>query len=128
GSAAAFSGLLAVELLKTVCKLTLKRPEEKYVAVTREFTIILDQLENLYKPKLLELFGRDIATFEVVSQNRVLRDKAKAQGDEKNQRKYAKTANDKLKEATEIPLEIARTCLTLIDYAFTIFDKGFQSA
>jgi formiminotetrahydrofolate cyclodeaminase len=33
-----------------------------------------------------------------------------------------------MKEATEIPLKISRTCLSLIDYGFVIFDKGFQSA
>lgn len=128
GSAAAFSGLLAVELMKTVCKLTIGREEDKYVSVRREFSIILEMLEKDSKPKLIELFQKDISIFNEVSQFRVERNKAKEENNEKEERKYARLANERLKDATEIPLEISRVCLALIDYAFTIFDKGFQSA
>ena len=127
GSAAAFSGLLGVELMRTVCKLTLKREEDKYVQVRREFTIILEQVEKV-KFALVELFEEDASIFNDVSKYRVLRNKAKENKNDKDERKYSKLANDKLKDATEVPLEIARTCLNLIDYGFTIFDKGFQSA
>lgn len=127
GSAAAFSGLLGIELMRTVCKLTIKREEEKYVQVRREFQIILEQIEK-HKITLIELFQEDASIFNEVSKFRVLRNNARDEGNEKDQRKYSRLANDKLKEATEIPLEIARTCLNLIDYGFTIFDKGFQSA
>jgi formiminotetrahydrofolate cyclodeaminase len=127
GSAAAFSGLLGVELMRTVCKLTLKREEDKYVQIRREFIIIMDQVDKV-KLTLIELFQKDASIFNDVSKYRTLRDVAKDNNNEKDQRKYTKLANDKLKEATEIPLEIAKTCLNLIDYGFTIFDKGFQSA
>lgn len=128
GSAAAFSGLLAIELMKTVCKLTINRKEDRYVAVRREFTIILEMLENESKPKLIELFNNDITTFNEVSQYRIQRDKAKAENDEREQRRMSRLVADRLKDATEIPLDIARECLALIDYGFTIFDRGFQSA
>jgi formiminotetrahydrofolate cyclodeaminase len=128
GSAAAFSGLLAVELMKTVCKLTINRKEERYLSVRREFTIILEMLEREIKPKLVDLFGKDISVFNEVSQYRFSRNLAKESGDEKEERRLARLANERLKDATEIPLEIAKTCLALVDYAFTIFDKGFQSA
>ena len=127
GSAAAFSGLLGVELMRTVCKLTLKREEDKYVQIRREFTIILEQIDKV-KLTLVELFQKDALIFNDVSKYRVLRNEAKENKIEKDERKYAKLANEKLRDATEIPLEIARTCLNLVDYGFTIFDKGFQSA
>lgn len=127
GSAAAFSGLLGIELMRTVCKLTLKREEDKYIQVRREFTIILEQIDSI-KLTLIDLFQKDADIFNDVSKYRVLRDRAKKNNNEKDERKFAKLANDKLKEATEIPLEISQTCLNLIDYGFTIFDKGFQSA
>lgn len=127
GSAAAFSGLLGVELMRTVCKLTLKREEDKYIQVRREFTIILEQIDKI-KMTLIELFQKDAEIFNEVSKYRVLRDKAKKENNEKEEKKFAKIANDKLREATEIPLEISQTCLNLVDYGFTIFDKGFQSA
>lgn len=128
GSAAAFSGLLAIELMKTVCKLTISRSEPKYVSVRREFVIILELLENETKPRLIELFQKDISVFNEVSQFRKLRNEAKSQNDEKEERRLSRLANDRLKDATEIPLGIAKTCLSVIDYAFAIFDRGFQSA
>jgi len=128
GSAAAFSGLLAIELMKTVCKLTISRQAEKYISVRREFNIILEMLENESKPKLVSLFEKDITVFNEVSHFRVQRNQAKDAGDEKEERRLGRLANDRLKDATEIPLEIARICLSLVDYAFTVFDKGFQSA
>lgn len=128
GSAAAFSGLLAVELMKTVCKLTINRPEEKYIAVRREFSIILELLEKETKPKLLELFQKDISVFNEVSQFRIQRNQAKEKNDEKEERRLSRLANERLKDATEIPLEIAKTCLGMVDYGFVIFDRGFQSA
>jgi formiminotetrahydrofolate cyclodeaminase len=128
GSAAALSGLLAVELMKTICKLTITRSEEKYIAVRRDFKIILEMLETETKPKLIELFQQDITVFNEVSQLRVQRNEAKERSDEKEERRLSRLANEKLKDATEIPLEIAKTCLSLVDYAFTLFERGFQSA
>ena len=128
GSAAAFSGLLAIELMKTVCKLTINRPQERYVAVRREFSIILEMLEKEIKPKLVELFEKDIQVFGEVSKYRISRNQAKENGDDKEERRLGRLASERLKDATEIPLEIAKVCLSMVDYAFTIFDKGFQSA
>jgi formiminotetrahydrofolate cyclodeaminase len=128
GSAAAFSGLLAVELMKTVCKLTLNRQEDKYVAEKLEFEFILKKLEDDTKPKLLELFQKDISVFNDVSNFRHQRDQAKKNNNKTEERRLARRASEKLKDATEIPLEIAKTCLGVVDYGFVIFDKGFQSA
>lgn len=127
GSAAAFSGLLGVELMKTVCKLTLTRQEDKYVKVHREIKIILERVEET-KVELVSLFQEDANCFHRVSSLRVERDKAKNSGDKKLADKYARQENELMKEATEIPLKIARTCLGLIDYGFAIFERGFQSA
>jgi methenyltetrahydrofolate cyclohydrolase len=128
GSAAAFSGLLVVELMKTVCKLTLKRQEDKYISFRTEFSIILEKLEKETKPYLISLFHKDITVFDEVTQYRVQRNKAITEKNKKEERRFSRLANERLKDATEIPLEIAKTCLAMVDYAFVIFDKGFQSA
>lgn len=127
GSASAFSGLLGIELMKTVCKLTISRDEDKYVKVRREISIILEQVEKS-KVELIKLFQEDAECFNQVSIHRTQRDKAKANGNKKEADRIARLENELMKEATEIPLKIARTCLGLIDYGFVIFDKGFQSA
>ena len=72
GSAAALSALIAVELLKTVCILTLSK--EKYSNVHIQMDYIKDELINVYKPKLIELFYRDSSEFAKVSDLRTLRD------------------------------------------------------
>lgn len=124
GSAAAFSGLLGVELLRTVCKLTMTREEEKYVKLRSRFQLILEDIDK-HKIKLIELFQQDAEIFNKVSVNRRLRDLA---DNKKEKNKYSRLANKFLKEATNIPLEISETCLILVDYGFTIFQEGFQSA
>lgn len=127
GSAAAFSGLLGIELMKTVCKLTISRSEEKYVKVRKEIQLILERIEQS-KLDLIELFQEDANCFHQVSVYRSKRDKAKKIGDDPEANKMARKENDLMKEATEIPLKISRLCLSLVDYGFVIFDKGFQSA
>ena len=123
GSAAALSGLLACELIKTVCKLTRRKPE--YTSVHNALEFIQTQVETIFKPQLVQLFNNDINAFDQVSKLRKRRDKAE---NETEKRQLSKQAINKLKEATEIPLEICKTCLSLIEFAFSIFDTGFKSA
>ncbi|HTK19558.1 MAG TPA: cyclodeaminase/cyclohydrolase family protein [Mucilaginibacter sp.] len=123
GSAVALSGLLASELIKTVCKLTKRKPE--YYNVHTELDYIQVQIETIYQPRFFELFNRDIAVFDEVSRLRQLRDLAT---DLNERRRLSRQATERLKEATEIPLEICRICLQLSPLAFSIFDTGFKSA
>lgn len=125
GSATALSGLLAISLMQTVCKLTIKRDEAKYVGKREEFNAILNDLTENYKPKLIELFRKDIDVFDNVSKLRVERD---GTVDKKEKEKLQRLEKEKLEEATLIPIEIGKTCLNLTKYAFSIFDNGFQSA
>jgi methenyltetrahydrofolate cyclohydrolase len=123
GSASALSGLLAIELMITVCKLT--GTKESYRHVKDEISFIQSQLESLHRPRLRELFIKDIEVFDQVSKIRKKRDR------EKNatiKGLLTRQATEKLKEATDIPIEICRQSLMLTTYAFTIFDKGFKSA
>jgi methenyltetrahydrofolate cyclohydrolase len=73
----------------------------------------------------LLFFNDDIQVFDQVSKLRKRRDK---ETDDSEKRKLAKQATDKLKEATELPLEVCKTCLKVLDFAFSIFDTGFKSA
>ena len=124
GSATAFSALIAVELMKTVLKLSIKRSE--YKSEKPQFEYILNQLDTVYIPKLKLLFNNDIQIFHQVSYNRRLRDNSEENSKEKEE--YNKVALDKLKEATDIPIDICKTAMDLIQYSFRIFDNGFKSA
>ncbi|PZX52566.1 cyclodeaminase/cyclohydrolase family protein [Algoriphagus chordae] len=124
GSASALSGLIAVELMKTVVTLSLGR--EQYSEHASQFEFILNELNTRSKPKFTELFNADIQVFHKVSYHRRLRDTAKENTPEKSEN--AKLALDRLREATDIPIEICETSLVLMEYAFRIFDNGFKSA
>lgn len=123
GSAAALSALLAIELLATVCKLTLQKP--RYSKVHKEFRVILDTLETEHKSKVRSLFAEDIASFNAVSKNRILRDGAVTK---KDRDRYDRMALQNQREATRIPLELGRTALSILPIALTVFDNGFKGA
>lgn len=123
GSAAALSALLGIEMMKTVCKLTLQKPQ--YEKEHTQIQVILEQLERKYKPQILQLFNQDIEVFHRVSTYRRERDKAK---NTKIHEELRKKALDELRIATEIPIQICQICFELIEIAISIFDKGFKSA
>lgn len=123
GSAAAFSGLMAIELMKTVLQLTISKVE--YQKHHEEFQLLLARLTEQEKQKFTDFFNEDIKIFHQVSYHRRLRDKAKT--DDKKQ-EHKTLANDKLREATDIPLEICERSLDLLPVAFSIFDNGFKGA
>jgi formiminotetrahydrofolate cyclodeaminase len=123
GSAAAFSGLMAIELMKTVVQLSLSKPE--YEKQKNEFELILNQLTKTVKSNFTNYFNDDIKIFHKVSYHRRLRDTAKT--DEKRN-EHRNLANEKLREATDIPLNVCENALDLLPTAFTIFDNGFRGA
>jgi len=123
GSAAALSALIAVELIRTVCKLTLKKP--KYKQSHGRLDYIQNRVEKEFKPRLIELFKQDIEAFNRVSVYRTHRDKA----DNPNEKRRLNTESLKeQKQATEIPLEICKLSLELLPLALAVFEEGFKSA
>lgn len=116
-------GLLAAKLVITVGALTLQRQD--YAKVHPSIEVIRKKIETDIVPLLLQLFQRDAEVFDEVIKARRARDKS---SDEKEKRKHGDVALEKLREATEIPFEIADACLRLIDHAVVVFDAGFKGA
>lgn len=85
----------------TVGKLSLDRP--KYAKDHSKIQYIIERIENDIEPELLKLFDHDAEIFDEVVKLRVARDKATS---EKEKRKLSDQANEKLREATEIPIRI----------------------
>jgi formiminotetrahydrofolate cyclodeaminase len=123
GSAAAFSGLMAIELMRTVIQLSLSKPE--YDLYKTEFKLILKSLTETTKINFINYFNNDLQVFHKVSYHRRQRDTAKT--DEKRS-EHRRLANEKLREATDIPLNICEASLDLLPTAFIIFDNGFKGA
>ena len=101
GSAAALMGILAGKLIITVGKLSLDR--SKYSKDHSKIQYIIDRIQNDIEKELLKLFDQDAEIFDEVIKLRVARDKATT---EKEKRKLGEQANEKLREATEIPIRI----------------------
>ena len=122
GSAAALSSLIGIELLKTVCKLTQTKPA--YSEHHSQMAYMCKELEEKFKPQIIQIFYDDSTEFGKASEFRVLRDN---ENDQKLKRKYGQQAADQLKIATEIPIELCELNFKLIEYALSIFDNGYKA-
>ena len=122
GSAAALSGILGCKLCLAVVKLTLQKPD--YASVSSEMNFIRQKLDKS-EPVLYSAFQKDSEVFDQVISARRERDK---QTDSKKKKHFSNLALSKLREATEIPLEICVACHDICDDALLLFDIGFKSA
>lgn len=120
GSAAALTALIAIEMMRTVLQLSLKK--ESCKEYWNEFEFILKRINTEFKPRLQELFYLDSKEFHKVSFYRRKRDNAQEQRDKEY---YSKASIDQLKVATEIPIEICDISFKLLDYAIPMFKRAY---
>lgn len=122
GSASSLLGLLAGHLLLTVCKLT--RSKEHYSNVHNQMFERVAQLERVIA--LLEVaFARDATVIHDVVTTRQRRDRAT---DPEEKQRLGDEARDRLRVATDLPLEICEHCITIGEVGLYIFDSGFRAA
>jgi formiminotetrahydrofolate cyclodeaminase/Zn-dependent peptidase ImmA (M78 family) len=126
GSASAFQGMLAAQMLRTVIDLTNDPKRAKvYSKFIAEFKRIMHEIDSRIYSKLEALFQQDSEEFDVVINLREERDK------EKNlvrKRELSEKALNALVISTETPIEIAESCLDLVEFATFVFDNGFKAA
>lgn len=126
GSATAFNGLLAANLIHTVIALTTEEKRRNTYGVWFERLQQLDsQITSRIIPELEKLFEEDSILFGMVINLREQRN------DEKNL--IAKTDLEiqhltKLREATELPIKIGDLCFEVGEISEFVFRNGFQSA
>jgi len=124
GSAAALLGLVSCKLIQTV--VTLSSGRDKYNGVESQLTLANQSVCDDIEPILLCAVQEDSIQFDKVIEVRRERDAVK--DDEKLKRHYSEKALTELRRATEIPFEIAETCIELAEKALVIFDLGFKAA
>lgn len=131
GSAAAFTGLIGLELIKTICNLTLEKKDNsgnyKYQNIHPNIKEILSDIEKSIE-ELKIILVEDAKTFDIVYQYRIKRDEALKNGDNKKFTEYSKLEKDFLEKVTHFPVNLAKECIKCSNHAFYIFDKGFQTA
>jgi len=115
GSAAAVSGAMAASLAEMVCNLTVGK--DRYAAVEDEMREHREQLAAL-RETLLELADDDAAAFDdVMAAFRM------PKGDERS-----RAIQDASKHAAEIPMETAEHCMTVLEHAAPVAQKGNQNS
>jgi len=123
GSAAALLGLVSCKLVQTVVFLSAGR--DQYLGVEAQLTLANQDIVAGIEPVLVAALQDDSEQFDRVIEARRLRD---AELDKGKKRPLAERALAELREATEIPIKIAETCLLLAEKALVVFDLGFKAA
>ncbi len=122
GSAAAFSALIGIEMMRTVCKRTLVKPE--YQDKKGRFEFVLAELDDKFKPQLIELFRRDIDIFNRVSTFRIQRDRTEKKREKAH---WDRLQLDELRIATDVPIEVCKAAFEMLPYSFLLFDEGYRA-
>ena len=122
GSANALSALVAIGMMETVCKITLRK--KKFENIHKYFQLFQEELSIKFEPLLEQLFQKDIEVFDQVLNFRT----SKHNATKESEREYSlnKELNE-LRLATEIQIQICEICLELFDSATAIFDRGFNA-
>lgn len=123
GSAAALLGLVSCKLIQTV--VTLSSGRDQYQGVAAQLTLANQDILEGIEPVLLRAVQADSDQFDRVIEARRLRD---AETDKARKRQLSERALAELRHATDIPIEIAETCLLLAEKALVVFDLGFRAA
>ena len=119
GSASALMGLLASQLIITVCSISsTKTIREKHHP---KFMEIKSDIVDGIEPKLRNLFEEDAAVFERVFQLRVERNNS---SDKPIKLMKDCESNQLLETATDYLFEIVELCLKLIEYGVFILEHG----
>lgn len=123
GSAVALQGMVAAQMVRTVIELTKEKPA--YKNRVKDLEIIISEIDDKIYPALEELIQKDSVQFGKAIEARKARN---AETDIELKSKHANEALNELREATEIPIAVAKYCIRLTQMGLYIFDNGFQSA
>src|ERR1043165_3471444 len=121
GSGAALMGMLACKFCITVIKLTGEHPE--YSPVMLQLGVMKKRLEIL-EEKLNDAFQRDSDEWGEVIVVRLKRN-AELKGSEKR-RQLADEARSLTENATDVLMEISKSCLVVLEDAIDLFEVGYH--
>ena len=120
GSVAALSGALGAALVSMVCSLTIGK--KKYAEVQEDVAELRRQSERL-RTQLIGLIEADGQVFTQVSQAM----KMPRNTDEEKEKRAAKL-EEALKAATNVPMEVAETCVAVMNLCRPAAEKGNVNA
>jgi formiminotetrahydrofolate cyclodeaminase len=124
GSAAAFLGLLSINLCQTVISLTQQQP--KYANVASVVSAHESRLNDL-QAVLEDMFQRDSELFDLTIKLRRERDDLPP-GPSPDRTRVQRDLAKATWKVTDLPLELVRELLELAEIAIDVFKLGFRSA
>ena len=116
GSSAALGGALAAGLVSMVCNLTLGK--KRYANVEEEIRDILARSERL-RGELIELLEEDVQVYSRVSKAYKM-----PRETEEEKRARAEAIQAALKEATDVPMRVAKACVEVLEMCTPLAEKG----
>lgn len=126
GSAAAFQGMLASELLITVISITnTPKYQRKYEKVLPDLLKMQTKLESVFLHKLEKFFYDDSYYFDKAIKYRKARDKEE---DFFVRGELNIKSLEELKKSIEIPIEISKICIEIANMGLYVFDNAYKSA
>jgi formiminotetrahydrofolate cyclodeaminase len=120
GSVAALSGALGAALVSMVCNLTLGKP--KYADVQADIGTLIDRSETL-RHELTDLLEADVAAYTRVSAAYKM---PRETPEDKSTRSAA--IQEALKKATLVPVQVAESCVAILDLCTLAAEKGNVNA
>ena len=114
------SGALGAALVSMVCNLTIGR--KKYAGVQKDVTELMEHSERL-RTQLTGLIEADAQVFTQVSQAM----KMPRNTDEEKTTRAAKM-EDALKAATNVPMEVAEACVSVMNLCQPVAEQGNTNA
>ena len=115
GAVAAVGGATGAALCEMVCIHTIGK--DGYANVERELATVRDELGE-HRRQLLELAEEDSAAVDALQE-------AFQTSDREDD---GQTVEQAARSAVEAPLEVAETCLSIVEHAIVITEKGNQNA
>lgn len=119
GSAAALLGLISANMIITVCKKSLTKPECK--ESFSQLRLIQEQVLDDIAPQLKVLFEKDAEQFDKVIKLRI---EAKNSENKKN---ITRKSNDVLQIANDYVFDISNLSLRLMQHGISIFKLGWHA-
>jgi len=120
GSVAALSGALGAALISMVSNLTIGK--KNYADVQNDIADLLEKSER-FRHQLTDLLEADVLAYTDLSQT------MKMPRDTDEQKSARAKAMDKaLKAATDVPMRVAETCVSVISLCYPAVEKGNANA
>lgn len=122
GSVVALVALSNIELLVSVCKLTIGKKSP--AKLDKEIAVIEKELLEAFVPQIHAMLNKDMSIVKEMVGYRVKRDNANS---DEEREKYSRKADDLLKQAAISMLDLCSICIDIMPRTLHLYKTGLRS-